>query len=345
MSGYCSAQPRRAGRERQLDGRGHGRRQAESRREHQRRFPIAKRRPNPRRAIEPFIDRKVDLERGLEIREQITRGRRVQRIGPLGALRRGDRELRDDLEVVAQERLGGGGERGHLVRCRRSGRPPSASCAFTAAMRVCATDNWLVRAREMSCAIVIARSPNGETSNGCESNSAVESAVIEDEQGGKGLPGAVLNRLELRQASLQGGSLWRAGLRAAARELRGEDRAVDADDQLGGLQRGETIGIAGAGGKQVVGVQGVGEVGELLRPARDEIRRLREKVRERRHAARHRRSPNPRKAAPSAPPAPAGSRRRARNASTCAMICARFAVVSASSGASVVLTKRVDVAG
>ena len=122
--GWCIRKLQRAPRltsgKGQLNRSERGRRKAECRSQHQRGFPIAQRLADTGGAVEPFIDGKVDLERGLEVSEEIARGGSIERIGPLAALRCGDRELGNDLEVIAHERFGGGDERGYLV-CWRSG--------------------------------------------------------------------------------------------------------------------------------------------------------------------------------------------------------------------------------
>ncbi len=71
-------------------------------------------------------------------------------------LRRGDRELRDDLEVVAEERLGCGGKRSHLVR-RRRGRSRRGELRIGRVRCGCAPPptGWS-STREMSCVIVTA---------------------------------------------------------------------------------------------------------------------------------------------------------------------------------------------
>jgi hypothetical protein len=64
----------------------------------------------------------------------------------------------------------------------------SASFPFPVVMRAFATDNRLVNVREMSCVMVMARSPIAETSNVWESNSAVVRAVVNANRLAKEVP-------------------------------------------------------------------------------------------------------------------------------------------------------------
>ena len=78
----------------------------------------------------------------------------------------------------------------------------------------------------MSWVIVIARSPIGETSKGCGIELGRRECRGRGKERGEGAARAVLNRLKLREAVLQGGSPWQAARRAAARELRAADRVL-----------------------------------------------------------------------------------------------------------------------
>ena len=82
-------------------------------------------------------------------------------------------------------------------------------------MRVFAADDWLVSAREMSCAITIARSPMAEISKGCKSNSAVaERRSMEEKSVAKDVPVLALDCLKLSEPILQGVRLCPAARRA-----------------------------------------------------------------------------------------------------------------------------------
>ena len=189
----------------------------------------------------------------------------------------------------------------------------------------------------MSSVTVIARSPIDEMSKGWESNSAVESALTEAKRLANDVPRCFESPGIVRgESGIAVPLAWQrepqqCGSRRQWVELR-------ADQQFCCLQRSETICVAGSRRKCVVGVQGVVEVDELLRPARHQDIDRREKVGERLSAATSTRSPIPKKADSNRGRSLQKATASARKVSTFAMICARFVTVSASSGASVALT-------